>query len=100
MIGRCLASDRDAENAADFEAADHRQVEIEDDQIRRAAATAFSAASPLPTISASASPAALERVLDQPGDVLFVLDNEYVMFLHVSAVHTKSPEVSPPYRSC
>src|SRR4029078_8302472 len=32
------------------------------------------------------TPASLQRVLDQPGDVLFVFDDEHSMLLHVRAV--------------
>ena len=45
-------------------------------------ATVFSAASPLRTMSASALAAALERVLDQPGDILLVFDNEHAVLGH------------------
>ena len=46
------------------------------------AATAFSAASPLPTISRFGVAAPLERVLDQAGDVLLVFDDEDAVFGH------------------
>ena len=44
--------------------------------------TAFSAASPLPTISRLGLAASFERVLDQAGDVVFVFDDEDPVFGH------------------
>ena len=44
--------------------------------------------------------AALERVLDEAGDVLLVFDDEDAVFGHVRRDQQYRPEVSPPCRSC
>ena len=65
-----------AKQSADFEAAQHRQVEIEQDQIgrlcRRRLERGIAAGDDLDVDVA----AALERVLDELGDVVFVFDDE------------------------
>ena len=62
--------------------------------------TALSAASPLPTTCASVSPAALERVLDEAGDVLFVFDDEYAVSRHSTPLQVPARRFPRPYRSC
>ena len=83
MIGTCARVGPRAQDAAHLEAAEHRQVEVEDDQIGRLFGDGLSAASPDADDLGVGFAAPLERVLDQPGDVLLVFDNQDAVSGHV-----------------
>src|SRR5262245_35272761 len=80
-----------SEHAAYLEAAQDRQVEIEDDQIGRPRRHGFQrcvAASDNFGIGATAS---FERVFDETSDILFVFDNKHSVLLHVGSGHSSRP---------
>jgi hypothetical protein len=78
MIGTCLASAR-AENPAHFHAVQHRQIEVEDDQVGRPVRDDLQCRVSAADDFRFGLPASFERMFDQPCDVLLVFDNEYAM---------------------
>ena len=70
------------QNPADLESADDRQVQIQDDEIRRTLADRFERRVSRSDDLRFGFAAALERVLDESGNVLFVFDDEYAMSGH------------------
>ena len=69
-----------AQDPADFEAAQNREVQVEDDEVGRTGRHR-----PERRIAARHDlriviPPTLERMLDERRDVVFVLDDEHVMF--------------------
>ena len=70
------------EDAADFEAADDWQVQVENDEIRRPIGDRFERRIAGADDARVGVAAAFESVLDQPGDVGFVFDDEDLWLRH------------------
>ena len=71
-----------AQNPAHLGAAEHRQIEVENDQVREVIGhhlQRFVSAADDLRLGLAAS---LERVFDQPGEILLVFDNEHAVFGH------------------
>jgi len=88
-----------AQNPAHLEAAQDRQIEVEDDEIRHPLGDGFErGVARSDDVRLGFSPS-LEGVLDQSGDVLFVFDDEYTVSGH-EARSAYRPEVSLRCLSC
>ena len=74
------------ENAAHVQAADAREVEIQDDQIRRPIGDRLEGGVAGADDARIGVAVALESVLDEPGDVGFVFNDEDLWFRHGRAV--------------
>ena len=99
MIGTCRAVGPRSQDAADFDAAHHRQVEIQDDEVRRLVGHGFERRVAAADDVRLGVAGAFEGVLDEAGDVLLVFDDEYAVSGH-SAPLRYGAEVSSSYRSC
>ena len=73
------------EEAAHVHAAQDGQIEVEDDQIGRVGRDYFQRSVTAAHDFSVCAPAALQRVLDQPGDVRLVFHDEHPVFLHRSS---------------
>ena len=77
MIGVFAVAGPGTKQSTDFEAAQDRQIEVENDQVGRAARwPIFSAWSPLDAISTTVSPLRSSVCLTRPGNVVFVFNDE------------------------
>lgn len=70
------------ENAAHFDAAQDRQVQVEDDEIGRPRGDRFQRQIAAADNLGFGVAGPLERVFDEPCDVLLVFDNQYAIFGH------------------
>ena len=71
-----------AQDPADLEAADDRQIQIQDDQVGLAIGDGVQRRVARADDERVGVAAALEGVLDEAGDIGFVFDNQYVRFGH------------------
>jgi hypothetical protein len=87
-----------AQDPADFESADHRQIQVQDNQIRYPLGDGFERGVARSDDVRLGFPAAFEGVLDQPGNVLLVFDDD-ARCLAMGRVR-RMPQVSLRCLSC
>ena len=100
MIGTCGHVGARPQDAADFEAADDRQIQVEDDEIGRALGDRLQRGVAGADDLRVGVAAALQGVLDQAGDILLVFDNEDVMSGHEAMRLAYWPQVSGRCPGC
>ena len=83
-----------AQDPADVVAAQHRQIEVENHEVGRPVGDGVERGVSGADHLGLRLAAAFERVLDETGDVLLVLDDEYTMLGH-DVVLNVAQEVSP-----
>ena len=76
MIGICCGIRARAQDAADLEAVQHRQIEVQDDQVGRLIDHRLERGVAARHHVDNRVAIAFERVFDQTGDVLFVFDDQ------------------------
>ena len=99
MMGTCRPSALDRKIRHTSTAADHGQIEIQDDEVGRLVGHRLERRIAAADDTCFGVARALERVFDQAGDVVFVFDDEHVVSGHSTRSRYR-PHVSSASRSC